>query len=254
MKLLFVFSCIGSIIVLFLVIPLMSFLLSLRIDYVVTYGFDTEAVHALFIGMIASSVSTMLSLLFGVPLSYVLARRDFYGKGIVESIIDVPFLIPHGIAGIVVLIAYNSRAPLGSVLANLSMKVEDSFWGIVFAMLFVSVPIVVDTVREGFKLVPPDVEYVARSLGASEWYTFSRVTLPIISKHLVVASLLCWARGMSEVGAILVVAYYPKSINVLIMERFWTYGLEVAKATAFPLLVISLLIFVVIRRIVGGLR
>ena len=246
------FSVVGSALVFFLTFPLLL-LFHVSPDLVVKYGLDGEALSALYTGVLASSTSTALLLLFGVPLGYVLSRCEFPGKGLVQAFIDLPFLLPHGVAGIAVLLAYNSRAPIGSVLASLGLRVEDSFWGVVAAMMYVSAPLAVNALRDGFSSVSPRLEHVARSLGASQAYVFFRVTLPLTLRHLVTAAILSWARGLSEVGALLIVAYYPLSINVLIMERFWTMGLEAARATALPLLVISIASFVLARRLAGGL-
>ncbi|RLE55235.1 MAG: hypothetical protein DRJ40_08580 [Thermoprotei archaeon] len=246
-----VFYAIGGVLIFFLLAPLLIFVATTDLNYVLKYGFDEEATSAMYIGMLAATTSTLILLILGTPLAYALARYRFPGKGLIEAVIDLPLAIPHGVVGIMVLLAYSSRAPLGTLLANLGMRIEDSFWGIVFAMVFVSVPLAVDTIKEGFDMVDPEIEYVARSLGASELMTFMKISLPLVTKHIITAALLSWARAMSEVGAILVVAYFPKSINVLVMERFWTYGLEVAKATAFPLLITTLTAFTVVR-VLGG--
>ncbi len=246
-----IFYTIGGVLVFFLLAPLLIFIATSDLGYVLRYGFDEEATSAMYVGMLAATTSTLILLIFGIPLAYALARYKFPGKSLVEAVIDLPLAIPHGVVGIIVLLAYSSRAPLGILLASLGIRIEDSFWGIVFAMVFVSVPLVVDTLREGFEMVDPEIEHVARSLGASEFTTFMKISLPLVTKHVITAALLSWARAMSEVGAILIVAYFPKSINVLIMERFWTYGLEVAKATAFPLLVITLTVFTLVRMLGG---
>lgn len=242
------FAALGFLLILFILLPLASLTVGTSPREVIKYGFDSEALSALYIGISASLLATVILMALGIPLAYVLAKREFRGRELIKALIDLPLIIPHGVAGIALLVAYNSRTMIGSLLTNLGLKLEDSFWGIVAVMAFVSAPLMVDSLIDGFLGVDVNLEYVARSLGASESTTFWKVTMPLASRSLITGSLLSWARGMSEVGALLIVAYYPKSINVLIMERFWTYGLKVAKATALPLLVISLVSFVAIRR------
>jgi len=243
------FAALGLLLVLFILLPLASLMVGTSPREVIEYGLDGEALSALYIGIAASLLATVILMVLGIPLAYVLARREFKGRELVKALVDLPLIVPHGVAGIALLVAYNSRATIGSLLASLGLKLEDSFWGIVAVMAFVSAPLMVDSLIDGFSGVDVNLEHVARSLGASESTTFWRVTMPLASRSLMTGSLLSWARGMSEVGALLIVAYYPKSINVLIMERFWTYGLKVAKATALPLLIISLVSFVAIRRL-----
>ncbi len=245
------FAAIALLLISFILIPLASLLMGTSPQEVATYGLDNEALYALYIGVSASILATIILILLGVPLAYLLARKEFRGRDLMKALVDLPLVVPHGVAGIALLVAFNSRAALGSILSSLGIRLEDSFWGIVAVMAFVSTPLMIDALVDGFLGVDVSLEHVARSLGASESETFWRITLPLASRSLITGSLLSWARGMSEVGALLIVAYYPKSINVLIMERFWTYGLQVAKATAFPLLLISLVTFVLIRRFSG---
>lgn len=243
------FSAVGSLLVLFLLVPLFSLLVGVSPSDLARYGLSEDSLKALYLSLAASSTSTAMLLLSGIPMAYLIARKGFPGRELVRSLIDLPLVLPHGIAGIALLGAYNSRAPLGSLLAGAGIVLEDSFWGIVAAMCFVSAPLMVDTLVDGFLSVDRSLEHVARSLGASEWRTFIAVTLPLASRSVITASLMSWARGMSEVGALLVVAYYPKSMNVLIMDRFWNQGLGAAKATALPLLAISVACFFLLKRL-----
>src|SRR4029453_16090777 len=110
---------------------------------------------------------TVISLLFGIPLGYVLAREQFPGKAIVEGIIDMPVVIPQTIAGIALLFIFGRAGIIGAPLNSLGVVFTDSSWGIVVAMLFVSMPFVVNHARDGFLKVDRRMESVARSLGAS---------------------------------------------------------------------------------------
>ena len=241
------FGIFGAFLILFLLIPIISFVMGTDPGDVVKYGLDDAALNALVIGISASLLSTIFLLISGIPLSYFLARREFHGKGLLKALIDLPLVTPHGVAGIMLVMAYNSRAPIGSLLSKAGVIIEDSFYGIVAAMAFVSAPIMIGSLVDGFNSIDLNLEYVARSLGASEWRTFIEVTLPLSLRFIITGSLLSWGRGISEVGAILIVAYYPKSMNVLIMDRFWTHGLRAASATALPLFLISIAIFMIVR-------
>ena len=247
LNLLKAFGIFGAFLIIFLLIPIIFFIIWTDPKDVVRYGLDDTALEALMIGVSASLLSTSLLLISGIPLSYFLSRREFRGKGLLKAIIDLPLVIPHGVAGIMLLMAYNSRAPVGLLLSKAGITIEDSFYGIVAVMAFVSAPIMIGSLIEGFNSIDLNLEYVARSLGASEWRTFIEVTLPLSLRFIITGSLLSWGRGISEVGAILIVAYYPKSINVLIMDRFWTHGLRAASATALPLFLMSVAIFIIVR-------
>jgi len=233
--------------VLFILIPLI--VLHIATNYFLTYKLvQAEIVLRAFITTFtAASASTIILAILGIPLSYILARREFRGKSIVESIIDIPLVIPHAVVGILILVAYSSRTSIGNILSNLGLIVEDNFWGIVFVMVYVSAPLLVDSVKDGFKSVDPMLEYVARTLGAGPYRTFFTISLPMAWRSVVTGIILSWARAVSEVGALLIVAYYPKTINILIIEWFNTFGLEYAKSLTVPLLVICIVLFACIR-------
>ena len=114
-------------------------------------------------------------------------------------------------------------------------------------MLFVSLPLLVDTARETFAAGRRRLEGVARTLGASPWSAFRRVTLPLAWRGIVGGSVLMWARGISEFGAVVILAYNPKAISVLIYERFAGFGLSAALPITALLLVLALVILVLVR-------
>ena len=250
-----VFSTAGSLLVLLLLAPLLAFLRAvdpailssvLSEPALLSEAFDSMARTAL-----AATLSSLTLTGVGIPLAYVLARHEFRLKGLVEALIDIPLMLPHAVAGIMVLSAFGRRGLLGPVLTPLGLNADDTFWGIVAAMMFVSAPIAVDTIRVGIESVDPYLELVARSLGASSLRAFLTITLPMSARSVATGFILSWARAVSEVGAILIVAYYPKTINVLIMEWFNMYGLGYAVALALPLVVLSVALFALVRVVVG---
>ncbi|WFO74848.1 ABC transporter permease [Desulfurococcaceae archaeon MEX13E-LK6-19] len=236
----------APIIALFLMMDPMVFEKALFKDRVLA----EEAWAAFYRTMLAATLSSILLLVIGIPLAYILARKDFPGKNILEGLIDIPLMIPHAVAGIMILVAYSRRGLFSSVTSTLGIPIADSFWGIVAVMLFVSAPIMIDTVKVGIQDVDPMYEYIARSLGASPWRVFFTVTLPISFHSIIAGFILSWARAVSEVGAILIVAYYPKTINVLVIEWFNTYGLQYAIALSIVLVVVSLILFTLLRMVV----
>ncbi len=246
-------SSLGSFIILFLFIPIASLFAMLNpqiLAEVFTSPMYVDEVRGAFITtFLASGLATAVLLLCGIPLAYILARYSFPGKTVIESVLDIPLMIPHAVAGIMVLTAFGKRGLLGILTTNLGLAVDDSFWGIVAVMAFVSAPIMIDTVKAGFSSVDPMLEAVARSLGASRARVFVTVTLPLAYRSILAGTILSWARALSEVGAIIVVAYYPKTINVLILEYLNVYGLGYAIALAIPLTLLALALFIALRAV-----
>jgi len=172
----------------------------------------------------------------------MLARRDFKLKPVLESLLELPMVIPHTVAGIAILLAF-SISPLSQLFRLFGIEIIDSFWGIITAMAYVSSPIYVGIVRSGFESIDKNVEHIAMTLGASPLKTFLTISIPLALKHIVTGAILTWARAVSEIGAILIVAYFPKTIQVLILEKFLTEGLWSALAPSTLLLLITLLVF-----------
>jgi len=199
-------------------------------------------------------MATVLGLILGVPLAYLLARHDFRGKRLLESLIDVPIVIPHSAVGIALLFVFGKQQLFGQVFYEIGLRFVDTLAGVVIAMMFVSVPFLIDSTRDGFKAVDPRMEKVARTLGASQWRTFWRVSLPLTWRSVVSGSIMMWARAISEFGAVLILAYHvpffgehPAVTPVLIFERFNNFGLDAARPIAVLVIIISLLAFVALR-------
>jgi len=214
---------------------------------------DPVVLKAIWISISAAICSTLIAFFFGVPLAYFLARKDFIGKSIIESIVDVPLVIPHIVAGIALYGVFMRSGVIGAPFEKVGIAFTDAFPGIVIAMLFVSLPFLVDAAREGFKEVDPRLENVARSLGASHWRTFIKITFPLAFSSIFSGAILCWARGISEFAAVMIIASFPRSASILIGDRFTSYGLSglpgIAGSRPISVLLISicLVIFILLR-------
>ncbi|GAI43380.1 unnamed protein product, partial [marine sediment metagenome] len=133
---------------------------------------------------------------------------------------------------------------------RIGLDFVDSTAGIVIAMLFVSIPFLIDSAKEGFKKVDVRLEKVSRTLGASPWQAFFRISLPLAWRSILAGSIMMWARGISEFGAVIILAYHPMIASTLIFERFESYGLAYSQPVAVLLIIICLLVFIGLRTIV----
>jgi molybdate/tungstate transport system permease protein len=166
---------------------------------------------------------------------------------LVEGIIDLPVVIPHTAAGIALLMIFGRRAPVGRAAAWMGIQFVGSLPGIVVAMLFVSLPLLVSAAREAFTRVSPEMEHNAMALGATRWQAFLYITLPLAWRGIFAGALMMWARGVSEFGAVVILAYNPKIIPVLVYERFASFGLAAARPAALVLILMALGVFTCLR-------
>jgi molybdate/tungstate transport system permease protein len=208
---------------------------------------DPTTISSIVLTLSASLATTAIGLLFGVPLAYLLARSQFRFKSVVETIVEIPVVVPHTAAGIALLFVFGRNFFLGKVAGLVGLSFVDSFAGIMIAMLFVSVPFLIMSAKEGFSKVDVRLEKVSRTLGASPWQSFRYVSLPLASRSILAGSLMMWARGISEFGAIVILAYYPMVTPTLIFQRFESYGLAEAIPVAALLILICGSIFVLVR-------
>jgi molybdate/tungstate transport system permease protein len=208
---------------------------------------NREVASALWVSAAASSVSTAIALLFGVPAGYLLARRDFPAKALVGALVDMPVVIPHLVAGIALLTILAPKGLIGAPLGHLRLRFVDAMPGTVAAMLFVSAPFVVNSARSAFEAVDPKLEAASRILGASAARTFFSVSLPLAKGGIIAGAVMAWARAISEFGAVLVLAYYPRIAPTLIYERFTSTGLAGGRPAAVLLVILCLALFVALR-------
>ncbi len=210
---------------------------------------DKEVLHAVWLSLSTSATAALIALVFGTPLAYILARRDFPGKNLVESCIDLPIMIPHPVVGIALLSIAGRNHWLGEALQSVGVALMGSVTGIIAVLVFVGMPFFVNTVKAGFESAPPRLENVSRSLGAPPGATFLRVTLPLSWRWLLVGMIMCMARAISEFGAIVIVAYHPMVAPVLMYERFTAYGLKYSQPVAVILILVSMLFFLFLRAV-----
>ncbi len=249
-----IFALAGSLLLLFVALPLLATLLGTSPAALWQTLTDAEVLSSLWLTFVAAAIAALLALLTGAPLAYLLARYEFPGKRVVEAIVDLPVVVPHTAAGIALLMVFGRQAPIGRAAALVGLQFTNNVAGIVVAMLFVSLPFLVDTARETFAMIDPEMELTALTMGANRWQAFVYVTLPLAWRGVLAGALMTWARGVSEFGAVVILAYHPKIIPVLVYERFAGFGLVAARPVAVILIVSVLLVFTLLRGLLGRQR
>jgi len=244
------FILLGLVIFLFIIVPLIKMIAASDPHILLDTLLDPQVRDAIWLSLYAAIIATIVGFVLGVPLAYLLARTQFPGKTLLEGLIDVPIVIPHTAAGIALLFVFGRNFWAGKTFHLLGVDFVDSTAGIVIAMLFVSIPFLIDSAKEGFKKVDVRLEKVSRTLGASPWQAFFRISLPLAWRSILAGSIMMWARGISEFGAVVILAYHPMIASTLIFERFETYGLTYSRPIAVLLILICLIIFIGLRTVI----
>jgi sulfate transport system permease protein len=186
-------------------------------------------------------VVTVLDVVVGTAIAWVLVRDQFRGKAVLEVVIDVPFALPTVVAGLVLLSLYGPKSPLGIDVANTRSAVF-------LALAFVTLPFVVRTVQPVLEELDPEVEQAAASLGASRFTTFRRILLPSLAPAIAAGAALSFARAISEYGSLVLLSGNLAMRTEVASVRILTYvengDVGQAAAVATILLVVALLVIV----------
>jgi molybdate/tungstate transport system permease protein len=245
MKILFVF--LGGVILLFIIAPLAGlFIATTPAEFFETVR-DREVSGSIGLTLWTSMLATLIFGIAAIPFSWILARKTFPFKKVVSAIIDIPIVIPHSAAGIALLGFVSRDTLVGRVGESLGLNFVSSAPGIILAMAFVSIPFLINAARDGFASVPENLEKTALNLGASPARVFFTVSLPLAWRFILSGMIMMWARGMSEFGAVVIIAYHPMITPVLIYERFGAFGLSYARPVAVVFICVTLIFFVVLR-------
>jgi molybdate/tungstate transport system permease protein len=242
----FTLAC-GVVIMAFILLPLVELITSPSIPALWESIQEKDVVRSIWLSIYTAGAAALISFAFGTPLAYVLARQDFKGKRFIEGVIDLPIVIPHPVVGIAILSVAGRSHWIGQALGELGIRVMGSVTGIITVLTFVGIPFYIHSAKNGFEAVSPRLEKVSRSLGASMTSTFVRITFPLAWRSMLVGIIMCSARAISEFGAVVVVAYHPMTAPVLIYERFEGYGLKYSQPVAVWLVLVSLVLFFLLR-------
>lgn len=239
-------ATIGAALVAFLIVPLagLSWVSPVAIARLFTVP---EVRQALILTFACATMASALGLVLAAALGYYLARRPVWLSRVLLPLIDIPLFIPHPVAGIALLLLLARPGALNAFLQWLHLsRASGSLLGtptaIVAAMLFVSAPYQAQICRQAFAGLDPAYALRARTLGAGPWRTLLQIELPLIRRSLLGGAAMALARSASEFGAILVVAYFPQTLPVLIYEKFSTEGLDAVRPLAALMIVAGLLL------------
>ena len=201
---------------LIIVVPLLSLFLGTSPAAVWRTLLDAEVVSAISLTFSCALLATLLGIVLGTPLAYLLSRYEFPARDFMKALVDLPLVIPHPVAGIALLLTFSA---------------------------------LINPLQEGFRSIPVEMEWTARTLGLGPTGTFFRVSLPMVRNNLLAGALMMWARSLSEFGAIVILVYNPKVVSVLIYDRFTSHGLEAALPVAAILVVVRIIVFLCLRAV-----
>ncbi|HEY4952032.1 MAG TPA: sulfate ABC transporter permease subunit CysT [Verrucomicrobiae bacterium] len=198
----------------------------------------------------ASFFAALVNAFFGLIVAWVLVRYNFFGKKIVDALVDLPFALPTAVAGITLATLYSEHGWIGHLLLPLGIKVSYTRLGVFIALTFIGLPFIVRTVQPILEDLDPELEEAASSLGANRWQVFWRVILPMLTPALLTGFALAFARALGEYGSVIFIAgnipMKTQITPVVIMQELDMFDYAKATAIAAVMLVVSFVLLLAI--------
>jgi sulfate transport system permease protein len=167
---------------------------------------DPQALASYRLSLGAALIGALINMVFGFVVAWVLVRYQFFGKRVVDALVDLPFALPTAVAGIALTTLYAPKGWIGEWLTPLGIKVAYAPLGVVVALTFIGLPFVVRTLQPVLEELEKEVEEAAASLGASRWNTFRRILLPALLPALLTGFALAFARAVGEYGSVVFIS------------------------------------------------
>ncbi len=237
----------SSLVLLFLVAPLIGMFIDTSTGELFETAKEAEVRHSIWLTVWVAFLSTLFFSVAAVPFAWLLARKSFPLKNVVQGIIDLPVVLPHTAAGLALLGFISRDGLLGKMASAVGLNLVNNPSGIALAMAFVSLPFLINSARDGFAAVPERLEKAALNLGASRARVFFTISLPLAWRSIITGFVMMFARGMSEFGAVVIIAYHPMIAPVLIYDRFSSFGLSYARPAAVLFIIVALGVFTLLR-------
>ena len=252
--LILVFGLIVLTTILFYTLPLISLLLRITPAEFITAICEPNVRSAITLSLVTATTATIIVVLLGTPLAYMNARVDYPGRKFIETLIDVPIVLPPSVAGLALLVLFGRRGLIGSYFNDMGITIIFTSIAVIIAQIFVAGPLYIRQAKSAFTMVDKVYESAARTLGASPLMTFIKVTAPLARTGLISGVILSFARAIGEFGATIMVAgNLPGRTQTmpLAIYGFMQSDLTASIALSIVLITISFVILILIRILSG---
>ncbi len=235
----------------FLVLPLAGLLVRAPWSTLPRRLSEPQVLEALRLSLVTASLATVICLVLGVPLAWLLARTDFPGRRLLRALVTVPLVLPPVVGGVALLLVLGRRGLVGQWLESaFGFSLPFTTAGVVVAEAFVAMPFLVIAVEGALRAADVRYEEAAATLGASRFTVFRRVTLPLVAPGVLAGGVLCWARALGEFGATITFAgNFPGRTQTMPLAVYLALETEpeAAIVLSLVLLAVSVLILVALR-------
>ena len=224
----------------FLVAPLLALLLRASPERVWANLGEPLVAQAIALSLGTTFMATAITIVFGTPVAYLLARRRCRLRRTIDTLIDLPTVLPPAVAGLALLMAFGRQGLIGRLLNDFGIQIAFSQTAVIMAQVFVAAPFYIKAARVGFASVSTDLEQAAALDGASSWQTFRRVTMPLAWTGLVSGCVMTWARALGEFGATMIFAgNFPGRTQTMPLAIYIGFEIDLDLALTLSLILIG---------------
>ena len=236
----------------FLLVPILATLLRVNPTEIGANLANEEVRQAIWLSLTTTATSTLLGLTLGTPLAYLLARRRFRGRSVLDTLVDLPMVLPPSVAGIALLLAFGRRGILGQWIDEAGLSIAFTTTAVVLAQTFVAAPFYIKTAIAGFEGVDRELEQAAAVDGASPRQVFTHITVPLCWPVLLGGLVMSWARALGEFGATIIFAgNFPGRTQTMPLAIYIGFELDLGLALTLSiiLLAISYLVLFLVKQL-----
>lgn len=234
----------------FIAIPLLCLLARTSVSSLLTNLNDQQVVQAVSLSLVTTLISTAVTLVFGTPVAILLTRRKWRFFRVIDTLIDLPTVLPPSVAGVALLLAFGRNGLFGSFFSSLGVNIPFTMIAVIMAQTFIASPLYIKAAAIGFANIDPELKRAAALDGASRWQTFRFVDLPLSWTALLSGSVLTWARALGEFGATIIFAgNFPGRTQTMPLAIYigFEIDLNVALTLSTILICLSFLTLVIVK-------
>ncbi|MFN8413947.1 MAG: ABC transporter permease [Anaerolineales bacterium] len=240
------------ILLVFFALPLLALIYRSIVPDFFANALSKQAFQALKLSLVTSSITTLITVVLGTPLAYLLARWKFRFKSWLELILDLPIVLPPSVAGLALLIAFGRRGLIGAFLSDIGFNIPFTTTAVILAQLFVAAPLYIRSARIGFAHVDKQLEESAYVEGANQLQLFYEIMIPIAIRALASGAILTWTRALGEFGATILFAGNLEGVTQTMPIAIYIgfeRNLGVAMALSVVLILVSVILLMITKQL-----
>ncbi len=239
---------------LFIAIPIISIFLRSKPEDFINNLNEREVIQAITLSLTTSTISTLLTLVFGTPVAYLLGSRKFRGYSLVDTLVDIPTVLPPSVAGVALLMAFGRKGLIGALLASRGITIPFTFVAVVMAQMFIAAPFYIKAAAIGFAAIDKELKQAAALDGANRLQIFRYIILPLSGNALLSGSVMTWARALGEFGATIIFAgNFPGRTQTMPLAIYIGFEIELNVALTLSIILIcfSFLTLVLVKNVLN---